>query len=228
LNAGAIAMGASGFIFAAAKAHGFPLRGEVGSDDFHRTYIAALENHGSLKLERGTTNLPGTIAALIVSYQKSTAHLSLRQTTKRGYKTRLEILRVDHGHRTVKGLTRERIEDGILKPYFDRPGAALSLLKMLRILIRHAMSLDRGNLLKLEHDPSIGIKRPKTKEIRAWTDDEIAAFEERWPIGTRERAAYALMLYAGAARADVHRITWRHVSEIDVRYTEARLALACI
>jgi enterobacteria phage integrase len=42
---------------------------------------------------------------------------------------------------------------------------------MLRILIHHAMSLDTGPL-KLQYDPSTGIKRPKTKEIRVWTEAE--------------------------------------------------------
>jgi integrase len=86
---------------------------------------------------------------------------------------------------------------------------------MLRILIRHAMSLDDRSLLKLRHDPSLGIKRPKGREIRAWTDAETAAFEKRWPIGTKQRTAYALMLYVGAARADVHRMTWRQVDELN-------------
>jgi hypothetical protein len=55
----------------------------------------------------------------------------------------------------------------------------------------------------------IAVKRPKTNEIRAWMGAELAKYEVRWPIGTRQRTAYALMLYAGAARVDVHRMTWR-------------------
>lgn len=50
---------------------------------------------------------------------------------------------------------------------------------MLRILIRHAIDIGWIN-----HDPSLGIKRPKMKEIRSWTDTEISVFEKRWPLGT--------------------------------------------
>jgi hypothetical protein len=39
------------------------------------------------------------------------------------------------------GLSRERIITGILQPYADRPGAALDILKKLRILIRHAINV---------------------------------------------------------------------------------------
>jgi enterobacteria phage integrase len=125
------------------------------------------------------------------------------------------------GHRAVSGLTRERIEAG---RYHDRPGAALSLLKMLRVLIHHAMSLDDSNPLKLRYDPSAGIKRPKAGEIRAWTDTETAAFERRWPLGSKERTAYALMLYVGTARADIHRMTWRQIDEVTsgITYTRSK------
>jgi hypothetical protein len=39
---------------------------------------------------------------------------------------------------------------------------------------------------------SFGIKRPKTQEIRSWSDGEIEAYENRWPIGTKQRLAFAL------------------------------------
>lgn len=127
---------------------------------------------------------PGSIAALIASYKQSAEWMGLRETSKAAYTTRLETIREDHGHRTVAGLSRERIITGILQPFADRPGAALDTLKKLRILIRHAI-----NIGWLKHDPSLGIKRPKGKEFRAWTDDELAAFERRWPLGTKQRTA---------------------------------------
>ena len=52
-------------------------------------------------------------------------------------------------------------------------------------------AIDTG---QLKLDPSIAIRRPKTKEIRAWIDTEMVAFERRWPIGTKQRTAYLIML----------------------------------
>ena len=194
------------------------------SEEFQEAYRAALLGQMSPERQRNLPPAPGTIAALIVSYMKSAAYVGLRATSKKGYASRIEVLRTVHGHRAVGGLTRERIEAGILGRYHDRPGAALSLLKMLRILIHHAMSLDDRNPLKLQHDPSIGIKRPKAGEIRAWTDAETAAFERRWPLGSKERTAYALMLYVGTARADIHRMTWRQIDDVmsGVTYTRSK------
>ncbi|HEY0223313.1 MAG TPA: tyrosine-type recombinase/integrase, partial [Pseudolabrys sp.] len=68
----------------------------------------------------------------------------------------------------------------------------------------------------------MGIARPKTKEIRAWTDAEIEAFEQRWPIGTKQRTAYALMLYVGTARVDVHRMTWTQFEAGAVGYVRSK------
>jgi enterobacteria phage integrase len=170
------------------------------SEEFQEAYRAALLGQMSPDRQRKLPPAPGTIAALIISYMKSPAYRDLRATTKRGYASRIKALRTDHGHRAVAGLTRERIEAGILAPYDGRPGAALSVLKMLRILIHHAMGLDDRNPLKLRHDPSVGIKRPKSGAIRSWTDAETAAFESYWPLGSKERTAYSLMLYVGAAR----------------------------
>lgn len=114
---------------------------------------------------------------------------------------------MNHGYRTVAGMTRAGVQAKILDPYADRPGAAHSILKMLRILVQHAIARDW-----IKADPTIGIRRPKLKEIRAWTDEEIAQFAARWPIGTKQRLAFALMLYTGQRRSDVHRMTWADIS----------------
>jgi integrase len=132
---------------------------------------------------------------------RSTEYIGLRKTSKKGYGRRLEALRTEHGHRTVAGLSRERIITGILQPFADRPGAALDTLKKLRILIRHAI-----NIGWIKHDPSFGIKRPKLQRIRSWTDDEIELFRKKWPLDSKRRLAFELFLNTGQRRSDVVRM----------------------
>ncbi|MBY6242335.1 tyrosine-type recombinase/integrase [Methylosinus sp. Sm6] len=88
---------------------------------------------------------------------------------------------------------------------------------MLRVLIRHAIDIGW-----LKHDPSLGIKRPKTHEIRSWSEHEIKQFEKRWPVGTRERLAFAVMLFTGQRRSDVHRMTWGDVTGDTIRLTQQK------
>jgi integrase len=148
----------------------------------------------------------GTISWLIASYMKSADFINLRETSKAGYRSRLETIRNDHGHREVVGLTRKRIIK-LLEPYADRPGAALDTLKKLRILIKHAIDIE---ILKI--DPSAGIKRPKIKRIRSWTEAEIETFRQRWPLGSLQRLAFELFLGTGQRRSDVVRMTWSQIT----------------
>ena len=101
------------------------------SQEFMAAYQAALLGQSTPVRDRLVPAAPGTIAALIASYMKSAEYVGLRDTSKAGYISRLEMLRTENGHRTVAGLSRERIIIGILQPYADRPGAALDTLKKL-------------------------------------------------------------------------------------------------
>jgi integrase len=193
------------------KAAGGPrtrLPDDPTTEAFRPGYNAALTGEPPKAEEKITRDDPFTIGALIASYKRSAEYKRLRPTSKSQYDMRLNLIREDHGNRSVKGLSPKRIRLGILQPLADRPGAALDTLKKLRVLIRHAIHIEW-----LEHDPSVGIKRPKGNEIRAWHDHELDAFEERWPLGTKQRTAYAIMLYMGTARVDTHLITWPQVEK---------------
>lgn len=190
----------------------------AGSPEFDVAYLAAASGAIAPRRKREERAKPGTIAALIVSYMRSEAYVGLRETTKVGYRTRIETLRTKHGHRSVSGLTRERIITGVLQPYAGRPGAAISILKMLRVLIRHAI-----NIGWLHNDPSLGIKRPKLKRIRSWTEDEIASYRARWPLGSKQRTAFELFLNTGQRRSDVVRMRWPDVtSDNRMRVTQQK------
>ena len=188
------------------------------SPEFHEAYAAALAGEAVVMREmKREVVQDGTIAALIISYRRSAAFVELRATTKPGYISRLDTIRRAHGDRSVKGLTRERIITKVLQPYAGQPGAALDTLKKLRILIRHAVELGW-----LKHDPSLGIRRPKTQEVRSWTDQEIDTFEARWPVGSKQRLAFGLHLFTGQRGSDVHRMTWGDVSGASIRVVQQK------
>jgi enterobacteria phage integrase len=185
------------------------LKGEFGSDEFHASYAAALNGISEIgntrpKIERAGN---GTLAALITSYKQDPAFKGLRETSKAGYRSRLDAIQREHGARSVLGLNRDRIET-VLAAYDDRPASKLDTLKKLRILIKHAIKKRW-----IVGDPAAGIKRAKGGEIRSFTDDEIWQYENHWEIGTKQRTAFALMLYTGQRRSDVHRMTWQDIDQ---------------
>ncbi len=90
----------------------------------------------------------------------------------------------------------------MLQPLADRPGEYANLLKLLRRLIRRGIALQW-----LTHDPSAAVEAPASKPDRSWTDEEIAQFRTRWPLGTKQRTAFEIHLCIGMRRSDVHRVT---------------------
>ena len=89
----------------------------------------------------------------------------------------------------------------------DKPGAALNFLVSLRALMRYAVTAGlRGD------DPTIGVRAPKYRSngFYTWTEEDIARFEARHPVGTQARLALELLLYTAVRREDVVKIGRQH------------------
>lgn len=66
-------------------------------------------------------------------------------------------------------------------------------------------------------NPAQRIKLFKLGEHRAWTDEECAAFEARWPSGTMQRRAYMVAKYTGQRCGDIARMTRAHRKGGEIR-----------
>src|SRR6185437_6785748 len=106
------------------------------------------------------------------------------------------------------------------------PAAGNHMLRVMRALMRHAV--EEG---WRKDDPTRDVRRLKEAGagIHTWTEEEIAAYEARWPTGSRQRLAMALLLYTGQRRSDVVRMGRQNVRSgaIDVKQikTGARLTI---
>ena len=63
-------------------------------------------------------------------------------------------------------------------------------------------------------DPTIGVEdpaRPKNGGFPVWTEEQVAAYERRWPIGTRQRVWLDVLLYTGLRRGDAVRLGRQHI-----------------
>jgi integrase len=107
------------------------------------------------------------------------------------------------GARSVAGMKQEHV-DTLLAKRADTPGTAHTALKMLRVLMKHA----RKTGVRADN-PTLDVRAFKLGEHHTWDDEEIAQFEARWPLGTRERTVFALLLYTGQRVGDVARMSWR-------------------
>ena len=89
------------------------------------------------------------------------------------------------------------------------PAQARHFLETMRGLFRWATD---AQLVKA--DPTAGIAdpaRPKSAGIPVWTEEEVAAYEQRWPIGTRQRVWLDVLLYTGLRRGDAVKLGRQHV-----------------
>ena len=177
------------------------LPGLPGSNEFMAVYAAQLEGT-SKQVEPRPKAAPGTFSALAIRYYGSPQYQSLSATSRSNYRRVIDGFLEHHGHRQVDQMTREHV-DIVIGKMASKPGAGIILLKRIRTLVRYAMSLGWT-----DRDPTAGVKAYRSKEIHTWNEEEIATFEKRWPEGSRERLAFALLLYTGQRGSDVHRMLW--------------------
>jgi integrase len=152
----------------------------------------------------------GTLGWLWCLYRQSSAWLDLSSATR---KQRENIMLL-----VLKTAAREpfsRVDRKAIIAGRDRraatPSQAKNFLSTMRGLFVWAVD---SNLVAA--DPTQGIKNKKSKHAKSggfpvWTDDEIFAFERRWPRGTRERVMFEVFLYTGLRRGDAAVVGWQHV-----------------
>ena len=76
-----------------------------------------------------------------------------------------------------------------------------------------SMGADAGHV---RTDPTVGAKnpaRPKGGGFPVWTEDDVAQYEARWPLGTKERVWLDVLLYTGLRRGDAVQLGRQHVRD---------------
>ncbi|MGQ4273446.1 tyrosine-type recombinase/integrase [Terrihabitans sp. B22-R8] len=192
------------------------LPGQPGSSDFMEAYAAALDELAPVGVKKREAAGAGTFAALAACYYGSTKYLGLSPGSRTNYRRVIDGFLESHGHRRVDQMKREHV-DAIIGRMSATPGAAIILLKRIRILCRYAIELGWH-----DRDPTAGAKSFRSTEIHTWTEDEIGIFEERWPAGSRERLTFSLLLYTGQRGSDVYRMTWADIAGDSIRVAQQK------
>jgi integrase len=152
---------------------------------------------------------PGTVNAALVGYYRSVQFRTLRPNTQRAIRTSLERdLRPVYGAARIAHLLPKHVRSIVDEKAATAPAGAKGLLTALRNFTRFCVATD---LLKT--DPAVNIKPPRHRSEghHTWTEDEIAQFEARWPIGSTPRLAMSLHLYTALRASDVIRLGRQHI-----------------
>jgi site-specific recombinase XerD len=181
------------------------LFGEPGSAQFLTAYAAAL--HAAEKPKaKSSPKGAASLDQLVVGYYQSNKFLDLKPITKKTYRSAIEQLRREHGHRSYLGLERKHVMkllDGLTV------GVRINRWRALRVLFRYAQEreLRRDNPMK-------GVPKPAQvgDGFRHWTDEDIAKFEAFWPEGSKQRLALTILRCTAQRRQDVVRLGRQHRS----------------
>lgn len=200
--------GKARYYYRAGKGARVKLPGLPGSPEFMLAYDEAVRGEPAQRMPvmRGD---PGTFDRLTQEYFSSMEFRGLAASTQKTYRSVIERLLIDEkiGHRLVREMRREHVRAMVARRA-DTPGAANSLLQKIKVLIHFA--IDNG---WRSDDPTLRIKKFAKGEFHTWTEEEIAAYEAKWPVGTTARLAFALLLYTGQRRSDVVMMSWSDVKD---------------
>jgi len=182
------------------------LRAEYGTPEFQREYEAALSGTDS-NPRRGAAS-SGTLGWLIDRYCETQLWTNLSLATRRRRESFFRQIMESAGGDPLYMVTKDAIIAGR-----DRraatPGQAFNFLVTMRGLFQWAV-----NAGHVKEDPTLGVRKvplPRTGGFPIWTEEHVAAYEKRWPIGTRQRVWLDVLLYTGLRRGDAVRIGRQHL-----------------
>ena len=198
------------------------LKAEYGSPEFWQEYQDALSG---LSKRPDKANV-GTLAWLVERYRETAAWTDLSLATRRQRENILRHVLEKAGNQPASKITRAHIVDGR-----DRraatPAQARHFIDTMRGLYEWATEAQH-----VKTDPTLGVKypkQPKTGGFAPWTEEDIAAYERRWPIGTRQQVWLDILTYTGLRRGDVVRLGRQHVRDgiayIKTEKTDTQVAL---
>lgn len=183
------------------------VRAPYGTEEFWDEYRAALSGTAVPEKPKATR---GTIEWAINLYRQSSAWAALSRATKKQREGiyRDTVTRI--GHFQITSVNVEKIIQG-REDRAAKPHAANNWLKAMRGLFGWAA----GDGRLISANPTAGVKLLAGKNdadgFHTWTEAEIARFEKAYPLGTRERLAFAIFGFTGLRRGDAAKFGPQHV-----------------
>ncbi|MAL41433.1 MULTISPECIES: tyrosine-type recombinase/integrase [Thalassospira] len=178
------------------------IKGDVGSDEWLKAYQSI---HRSFE-----TSAPGIVKGsmhdLITQYKSSPSFKQLKPRTQKEYHRLLDKIGRICGSKHVTSISR-RLVLSIRNAGADTPRDTNNLLTTLRLLMQFAVDMEY-----VQVNPATRFKRLKEGDgHRPWEEYEIDQFRAYWGLGTKERAAFELLLNTGQRSGDVRTMTRNHI-----------------
>lgn len=187
-------------------------------------YKACCEQREAAPIVAGEARtVPGTVNELIVRFYESRDWQGPNAKTRHSFRLVIERFRQAFGDEPVASFDYGAA-DKIIAKFADRPTAGNKLRKL---LIR---IWNEGKRLKLADGNPWELTKPyrETGSFHTWTEDEIRQFKTRWPVGTKQHLALALMLNTAQRSNDARLLGPDNVrgDRLELRQTKTGAALS--
>ena len=171
------------------------IRADYGTPEFEIEYQAALAGQPRPKSSTKT----GSLAWLIERYRETPAWQHFSLATRRQRENIFKQVIATAGDEPFGAITEASIAQGRDRRG-NTPFQARHFLDTMRGLFRWA---EEAQHVKI--NPAAKVHYPALKSgdgFPPWTEDDVAAYEAQWPLGTRQRVWLAVLLYTGLRRGD--------------------------
>jgi integrase len=183
------------------------IRSPFGTPEFDAEYQAALS--GAPRRQKGAP-AAGTLGWLIARYREVGAWTTLALATRRKREAIFKHAIEAAGDAPYSKITAKAIRDGCERRS-KTPAQAGHFFDTMSGLLKWAAKAEL-----IAKDPTAGLDNPYIRKgdgIPPWTEDDVAAYERRWPIGTRERVWLDVLLYTGLRRGDAVQLGRQHIRD---------------
>ncbi|CAB4122545.1 Integrase, catalytic domain containing protein [uncultured Caudovirales phage] len=175
---------------------------------FILAYNAALNEGTSVYIPKNVQPNQ-TLGWLVTEWTRSSTWKAYKPHTRSDRQGILRPLVEEAGGVNYKSILAKDIRAGVARR-MDAPHGAKRFLDTVRALFTWAITNGHAS-----EDPTLGIKvkLPKSDGHKIWEDEQIAAYEARWPVGTRQRLALDVYRYTAMRKADALVFGPRHVKD---------------
>jgi integrase len=182
------------------------IRAEFGTPEFTTAYEAAIAGAPSLAPKVKASE--GTLGWAWLLYRQSAAWQSaISNATRRQRENIMKHVLETAGSEPLSAITTTAIREGV-----DRraktPFQAKNFVQTMRQFFQW---LKENEIVEANPCDGVKVKKPKTKGFLEWSYEEIIQYEQRWPIGTRERLMFDVYMYTGLRRGDAAKVGKQHV-----------------
>ena len=203
-----------------------PMENKAAFAEAYSAALNALESGAAAKQQGRKVAAPaGTLGWLAATYFASVEFTTLPATSQATRRSIVESCLLEPlkpgAQDTMKMCPLHLLSAAHIKMLRDRrkdkPGAANNRLKYLSSMFSWAIEQTPP---LLHSNPVRDVKRLRyaSEGFHMWTAEEVAQFEERHPIGTKPRLAFALMYYLGVRRSDAVLLGWQHMRNGQIKF----------